>query len=34
VRESGGTQADNDINDFVNHLQEDITAVLHAAGVQ
>jgi hypothetical protein len=34
VKESGGTQSDNDINDLVNHLTEDINAVLRAAGVQ
>jgi hypothetical protein len=34
VKESGGSQSESDINDLVNHLTEDITAVLKAAGVQ
>ncbi|HUK30929.1 MAG TPA: Cys-Gln thioester bond-forming surface protein, partial [Candidatus Acidoferrum sp.] len=34
VKESGGTQSDADINELVNHLSEDINAVLKAAGVQ
>jgi hypothetical protein len=34
VKESGGTQSESDINDLVNHLTEDINAVLKAAGVQ
>ena len=34
VRETGGEQTDAQINDLVNHLQEDINAVLSAAGVQ
>jgi len=34
VRETGGEQTDAQINDLVNHLQEDIIAVLSAAGVQ
>jgi hypothetical protein len=34
VKESGGTQTESDINDLVNHLTEDINAVLKASGVQ
>lgn len=33
VKETGGDQTDAQINDLVNHLYEDITAVLRAAGV-
>jgi hypothetical protein len=34
VKDTGGSQTDAQINDLVNHLSEDITAVLKAAGVQ
>jgi hypothetical protein len=33
VKETGGDQTDAQINELVNHLYEDITAVLRAAGV-